>query len=117
MLTGTSRREILPDLSGETPSSTLLRLDRAVDRLPGSKTTPKSIRPLKTLFAENLRHTGAVLFVMSSSIDNDQSVSRPRRGNVPVGRPNANRPADLERDRFPSFVIPHIQERNRHTGL
>jgi hypothetical protein len=109
--------ELLPDLSGDTPSNILLRLDRAADRLPGIKTTPKSIRLLKTLFAENLRRTGAVLLVRSSSVRNGQPVFRPRGDDVPVGRPNADRPADFERDRFPSFVIPYIQERNRHTGL
>jgi hypothetical protein len=95
----------------------LFRLDWAAGRLPGVEAALKGIRLLKTLFAENLRHTGAVLLAGSGSVNDRQSVLRPGRVNVPFGGPEAGRSPDLDRARFPGFVIPNVQDRDRRAGL
>ena len=98
-------------------NATLLRFDRAAGRLPGVEPAPKGIHLLKALFAENVRHTGAVLLVGSGSVNDRQLVLRPGRVNVPFGGPDANRSPDLDRTRFPGFVIPYVQHRHQRAGL
>jgi hypothetical protein len=72
---------------------------------------------LEALFAENVRHTGAVLLVGSGSVNDRELALRPTRVNVPIRGPDANRSPDLDRTRFPGFVIPYVQHRHQRAGL
>lgn len=36
---------------------------------------------------------------------------------MPVGRPDAEGSGDFDRGRFPGLVVPHVQHRDRHSGL
>ena len=95
----------------------LFRFDRAADRLPCVQPALKGVRFMKALFAEDLRHTGAVLLAGSGSVNDRELAFRPGRVNVPFRWSDANRSPDLDRTRFPGFVIPYVQHRHPRAGL
>src|SRR5581483_10735264 len=89
----------------------------AADRLPGVEAALKGVRLLKALLTEESRRTGAVVLMGSGSVHDREPVFRPGGLDVPVGRADADGPGDFDRARSPRLVAPHVQHRDRHTGL